>query len=375
MQISAISYKNNIINFRAKQPTSLAEKYNINVEKLPIIKPKDIEISSEEKAILVEKLLQAHELAQKNFNYGNISKGAYATSIGLENGIWHTATNFNNTRNNISSLCGERSAIIGAYNDLLKSKDIENPTNRPLDFDVKYLAMSSNKPIGTDENADSACAECLSWLNTNRYFSDDTLIATFKLNNNQLSLNLVPIIEYLPLRNEINTAITKNMARLPIKLTKKAKNSIFQKGLERQKIINLISTTQEKYNKNNQTNISGQNIAAGIIANNKTFVGTKTDFTKRWYIDPLQIATAKAVEEFDDDTKIDAICYIGESVHTDKYGQNHNDGVVNIKTLGEIRERFADKDTLVITTTKKHIEIRTIDDYMPDDLRYHPLYK
>ena len=30
MQISAISYKNNIINFRAKQPTSLAEKYNIN---------------------------------------------------------------------------------------------------------------------------------------------------------------------------------------------------------------------------------------------------------------------------------------------------------------------------------------------------------
>jgi hypothetical protein len=68
MQVKAINY-NNIVNFKAKQPKSLAEKYNINVSKLPIIKSKNIEITPEEKALLVEKLLEAHELAKKNINF------------------------------------------------------------------------------------------------------------------------------------------------------------------------------------------------------------------------------------------------------------------------------------------------------------------
>ena len=375
MQVKAINFNNNIINFRAKKPISLAEKYNINVENLPVIKSDNIKINDEEKALLVEKLIEAPELAKKNFNYGNIAKGAYSTNIGLKNGIWHVATNFNNTRNNISAICGERSAILGAYNDLLKTKDIENQNNNPLDFDVKYIAMSSYKPIGTDKNASSPCAECLSWFNTNRYFSDDTIVASFDMQDNQLALKLTHLVDYLPLRNETNTVSVQDVTTLPIKLSKKAKQSIEEKGLKKQEIIDLISTTQDKYNKNEQTNISGQNIATGIISNKQTFVGTKTDFTKRWYIDPLEIATSKAVETFGDNTKIEAICYLGESTFTDKYGQNHNDGVVNIKVLGELLERFADRSTLIITSTKDNIEIRTVDDYMPDNFRYHPIYK
>lgn len=395
MQIRAINY-NNFVNFRAKQPKSLAdnyahlakmydtktnetstlaEKYNIDVDKLPVIKSKDIEISQEEKAILVEKLLEAHELAKKNFNYGNIARAGFATNIGLKNGMWHLATNFNNTRNDLSSICGERTAILGAYNDLLKSKDIENPDKNPLDFDIKYMAMSSYKPIGTDRNAASSCAECLSWFNTNRYFSDDTIIAVFDKKNDKLVLKLTPLIDYLPLRNEVNTVIEQDVTQLPIKLSKSALKTIRQKGLTRSKVIGLISKTQEKYNQNNQTETSGQNIASGILANGKTFIGTKTDFTKRWYIDPLQIATSKAVEEFGNDTKIDAICYLGESTFTDKYGLNYNDGVVNLKTIGALRERFADDNTLMITTTKDNIEVRTINDFMPDKFRYHPQYK
>ena len=375
MQISAINYRNNIINFRAKQPNSLAEKYNIDIDKLPVIKPKNVDITKDEKALLVEKLLEAHELAKKNFNYDNIARAGFATNIGLKNGMWHVATNFNNTRNDISSVCGERNAVLGAYNDLLKSKDIENPDKKPLDFDIKYILMSTYMPIGTDRNAASSCAECLSWFNTNRYFSDDTLIATFEKKNDKLSLNLVPVIDYLPIRNEINTVQTQDVTQLPIKLSKSALKSIRQKKILRSDLLDLISKTQDKYNQNTQTSISGQNITASILANNKTFVGTKTDFTKRWYIDPLQMATSKAVEEFGDDTKIDAICYLGESAFSDKYGLNYNDGVVNLKTIGALRERFADDDTLMITTTKDNIEVRTINDFMPDKFRYHPIYK
>ena len=375
MQVRAINFNNNIINFKAKKPISLTEKYNIDVNKLPVIKSKDIEISQEEKAILVEKLLEAHELAKKNFNYGNISRAGFATNVGLKNGLWHLATNFNNTRNDLSSVCGERTAILGAYNDLLKSKEIENPDKNPLNFDIKYMAMSSYKPIGTDRNAASSCAECLSWFNTNRYFSDDTIIATFEKKNDKLALKLTPLIDYLPQRNEVNTVIEQDVTQLPIKLSKSALKTIRQKGLTRSKVIGLISKTQEKYNKNNQTETSGQNIASGILANGKTFIGTKTDFTKRWYIDPLQIATSKAVEEFGNDTKIDAICYLGESTFTDKYGLNYNDGIVNLKTVGALRERFADDNTLLITTTKDNIEVRTINDFMPDKFKYQPQYK
>ena len=87
------------------------------------------------------------------------------------------------------------------------------------------------------------------------------------------------------------------------------------------------------------------------------------------------MATSKAVEEFGDDTKIDAICYLGESVFTDKYGLNYNDGVVNLKSIGALRERFADDNTLLITTTKDNVEVRTINDFMPDEYRYHPQFK
>ena len=374
MQVRAINY-NNVINFRAKKPKTLAEKYNINVAKLPVIKDKSIDITPEEKALLVEKLLEAHELAKKNFNYGNIARAGFGTNIGLRNGMWHCATNFNNTRNDLSSLCGERNAILGSYNDLLKSKEVENPDKKPLDFDIKYIAMSSHKPIGTDRNSASSCAECLCWFNTNRYFFDDTIIANFDIKNDKLALKLTPLIEYLPMRNEINTVPNQDVTQLPIKLSKNALKSIRQKKLLRSDLLDLISKTQDKYNQNTQTSISGQNITASVRANNKTFIGTKTDFTKRWYIDPLQIATSKAVEEFGDETKIDAICYLGESTFSDKYGLNYNDGVVNLKTIGALRERFADDDTLMITTTKDNIEVRTINDFMPDKFRYHPEFK
>ena len=374
MQVRAINY-NNVINFRAKKPKTLAEKYNINVAKLPVIKDKSIDITPEEKALLVEKLLEAHELAKKNFNYRNIARAGFGTNIGLRNGMWHCATNFNNTRNDLSSLCGERNAILGSYNDLLKSKEVENPDKKPLDFDIKYIAMSSHKPIGTDKNSASSCAECLSWFNTNRYFSDDTIIANFDIKNDKLALKLTPLIEYLPVRNEINTVPNQDVTQLPMKLSKNALKSIRQKKLLRSDLLDLVSKTQDKYNQNTQTSISGQNITASVRANNKTFIGTKTDFTKRWYIDPLQIATSKAVEEFGDDTKIDAICYLGESTFSDKYGLNYNDGVVNLKTIGALRERFADDDTLMITTTKDNIEVRTINDFMPDNFRYHPEFK
>lgn len=380
MKINPINNNYNIISFKARsyksQNNPLTKKYGIDTKTVQVVSSKPVNISDEEKDMLIEKILEAHELAQKNYNWGNIAKAGYATNIGLTNGMWHSATNFNNTRNEISAICGERNAILGAYNDILRTKSIENPQQKPLDFHIKYIAMSSYKPIGTDKNASASCSDCLSWFNTTRYFDDDTLIAVLEKNQqtSNLELKLINLNEYLPYRNEINTASSVEIERLQIKTTSAAAQAIKEKGLSEEEIRELIQETRKKYTSNNLAEVSGHNISSGIIANGEKFFGQKIDYSKRWYTEPLHYAAAKAIEKFGNDTQIDAICYVGDSIITDKYGINHNDGVVNIKTLGMLRTKFANPDTIVITNTKDSIQIRTIDDYTPDRFKFTQNY-
>lgn len=378
-------YSANIISFANKpknkknesKPFPLSEKYGINPQNVFVVSEANVRISDAEKQELIEKLLEAHELALKNYNYGNISKSGFATNIGLTNGNWHLATNFNNTRNDISAICGERSAVLGAYNDLLKQSPIITPQDKPaLDFKVKYLAMSTYKEPGTDTNSASPCAECLSWLNTTRYFDDDTVIASLEKDNNTgiFQLRLSKISQYLPLRNEVNYADDIDVDTMPVKLTKEALEAAKQKGITEQEIKDMVTKTVQAYKKNNLTGISNHNIAASIMSAGRIYTAAKIDFSKRWYIDPVLFATGKAIEETGENTSIDAICYVGNSKVTDQYGFTHNDGVVNLKTLGALNTKYAKADSLIITTTNDSINVRTIENYMPDRFKFIQKY-
>jgi NAD(P)-dependent dehydrogenase (short-subunit alcohol dehydrogenase family) len=124
---------------------------------------------------IVEKLLEAHEFAKINVMAGNITARGFATNVCTVDRAWSMGTNFNNTRNDISSICGERSAILASYNEALL-RFSRRPKNK-FDFKIKYLCMASN--VGLDEITHemiTPCEDCLSWLNTNRYFNFNTLV-------------------------------------------------------------------------------------------------------------------------------------------------------------------------------------------------------
>ncbi len=291
--------------------------------------------------------------------------------------MWHLATNFNNTRNEISAICGERAAIVGAYNDLLKTSSLQDSVSNPINFKVKYIAMSSYKNLGEDKNSASPCADCLSWLNTSRYFDNNTTIVSLEKNENsgKYTLNLNSIEQYLPYRNDVVNVIDKPYDKLDIKFSQSGLISAQQKGFNKQDIIKIAEETQQIYNLNNLSEVSNHNIAASIIANGKTFTAGKIDFSKRWYVEPALFAASKAIEEFGNDTKIDCICYAGNSLFSDNYGVIHNDGVVNIKTLGMLNTKYATPETLVITCDRDKINVRTIKDYMPEQFKFKQKYK
>lgn len=376
--IGAITYSPKVSNINgnihflgSKQPKS-----KINVDEYDLIKPKDIKITDEEKAVLIEKIIQANELARKNLNWGNITKRGYATNVGLDNGNWYLATNFNNTRNNVSSICGERSAIVGAYNDLLKSKPLDNPDNLPLDFKIKFLAMSSHEPLGTDDNADSPCVECLSWFDTTRYFSDDTLIASIQnWHGKKPALVLYKLSDFLPQRNEVMKYPTCSIESAKVDCSSDASRIMRKKGINKEFIRKQVLLTKKKYDENTMANISGQNSAASIFANGKFYTGQKTDFSKRWNLDPLEMALAKAVEINGSNTMVDAICYVGDETKENNPQMIYPDKIPNLKVIGEMQTRFADFSTLVIKTKGDEISVKTIADYMPPNFQFIQGYK
>ena len=117
----------------------LTKKYMIDIEKIPFISNFSLNLSLEEKSIIVEKLLEAHELAFANINAGNITKRGFAVNACSNYGLWGIGTNFNNTRNEISSICAERSAILSLYNKSLLNFMKKNDGSR---FEFKNLRLN-----------------------------------------------------------------------------------------------------------------------------------------------------------------------------------------------------------------------------------------
>ena len=347
--------------FNVSSENSLLYKYGMNILNTPFVAEDDITLGLSEKYLIVEKLLEAHEFAQANVNAGNITGRGFATNVCTIDGAWSMGTNFNNTRNDISSICGERSAILFSYNEALLRYS-RRPRGK-FDFKIKYLCMASNVDLEKITEMIAPCEDCLSWLNTNKYFNFNTLIFSFeRTKEHQLVVRASRLSNFLPHK----TFATSNKFDLnkEIRFSKNSQTSFVKFKLQPSDALNLLNESYKKYKNNKFTSLSNQNIAASIIANNEIFSSYKIDWTRRWFLEPLEAACGSAIEKYENNTSISAIAYFGDEYSTNN-GEIYNDGLVSIKSLGRIRQKYASKDTLLILNFQNYILITTIGEYLP----------
>ena len=169
---------NKNMKFDSQLESSTLNKYGMNILNTPFIFDEGVNLGLGERYLIVEKLIEAHEVAKANVLAGNITGRGFATNVCTNDFYWSVGTNFNNTRNDISSVCGERSAILSSYNEALL-RFSKNP-KRKFDFKIKYLCMASNDELEDVKETITPCEDCLSWLNTNRYFNFYTLVFGFE---------------------------------------------------------------------------------------------------------------------------------------------------------------------------------------------------
>ena len=82
------------------------------------------------------------------------------------------------------------------------------------------------------------------------------------------------------------------------------------------------------------------------------------------YAEALEIAASKAIEKFGNKTAINAVAYFGDESSVQN-GEIYNDGLVSIKSLGRIRQKYASNDTLMVLNFQNYILITTIGEYLP----------
>lgn len=359
------SDKNNprLNNCEANFP--LIGKYELDVYNMPVVTGSDKSLGFKlpflQKMLFVEKLLEAHELAKANVEAGNITRRGFATNVCTSEGLWAIGTNFNNTRNDISSVCGERTAILSAYNRALTEFSKNSDKDKKFVFKVKFLLMAQSVELSATENSAVPCEDCLSWFNTSRFFDDDTKIFSFEKNSSGiLCLKVTFLKELLPYRNLILSNDFSDEKE--IEFSALAKQYAAKDSLSKEEIRKIVKEAHKKYLNSQTSEVSGQKTACSIFANGKIYSAAKIDWTKRWFIEPLEIAAQSAIEE-NKDANIKAVCYFGDEFA----GKNSefNDGLISIKSLGRIRQKYASSSTFLILNLKESIFVTTIGEYLP----------
>lgn len=325
-------------------------------------------ISKGLKLKLLTKTLEAHEHAQKLSIIDAFSSGRkFATTTIFKNGKSEVGGPIG--ANAETATCGERTSLMGLWNKSIQAlklddlKKLEDPKSFAQNFNegtkVQYLAMSSNKPIGTDASAGTPCSDCLTWMNENKFFSDDTIIASIEPKSKEEItpvLKLRKVKELLPFRNEKSSKLNHQMGMiefLPIKPTTNAKEYMKEKGIKNTHIQKLINQAKTAYDTNKTTELSGNNNAAAILFNDgKVETQGKFDYTSRWFDHPALTSISNTLSK-DKNKEVQAIAYYGDS------------DVPYISSLGKIAQERGSKDTLVATIQGDSTQVRTIQDYMP----------
>lgn len=331
------------------------------------ITPLDVQIKGElnekDKENIVYYLLYIYELSKNNFKKGSITLSSYSAAIVTDDNSVYFGVNLNNTRNEISSVCAERSALIETYTNKVKEF---NETGK-FDYKIKYILMNnyiSDEAFWSEKI--TPCADCLAWFNTGAHMQKNTKIISLKKGENGLYLDVLPLETFLPLRNLHYKKPVKINENIKIQKTEAAKTVDIDDSV----LLSLYKKTYEVYKNNSLSNTSGQNIAVGIISNGEIFTAKKIDFSKRWFIDPLLTASYKAIEKFGEKTEIKAICCLGDDFTTTETGDKHFEGLINIKSLGRLNTKFANSKTIVLTLMENGLNSACIEDYLPKEFKF-----
>ena len=340
----------------------LALKYGIDPDQVTYVKSPGITVPVS-KSELIEALLQSHEQAKKNRLLGNFSGFQRASNMLLANGQWTAATNIELTRDNI--LCGERSATVAAWNEALNKTPLsalEDPVQKEqviAGLKVKLLAMSEGaSPI---RKSAAPCSECLSWLETQKYFSPDTLTAALVEDENTggLTIEVKSVQEMLPHLNKQTPSLTdKSVKTLPVDFSAKALSALGQNRFAASALTDLMQSARDAYEANCTATLSGKNTGAAVrLTTGKTYTGARFDWTRRWFEGAELSAAARGIQAHEKalaqgkPVRVQAVAYYGEAIAPDT------------KSLGILVQQGG-PDTLVVVIESDRIQVRTIADYM-----------
>ena len=183
-----------------------------------------------------------------------------------------------------------------------------------------------------------------------------------KNEENILSLKATKLIDLLPYKNYV---LSKEFSKNKVfKFSKNSYKSMEMYNISENDILHILEINQKIYEENSLVNISNQNIVCSVVSNEKLYSAHKVDWTKRWFIEPLEMASYKALEDNKEFTKITAVCYLGDN-YFDNGSEFYEDGAVSIKSLGRIRQKYATNSTLLILNLENNIFVTTIGEYLP----------
>jgi cytidine deaminase len=335
---------------------------NVKVAESPSVKLTD-------KDTVLAKALEAHQLSLKNKILGNYSDDYRATSIQLENGLWSTATNLEMFPAEYS-LCGERSAVVTAWNKALQRLDLDHLKTLSKEelqgvregLKVKRVVMTSSG------NSDfiQTCSECENWMTSQRYFSPKTqIIALQPENNGTFTLNAHSLRDRFPLREtqqpSLQSDLSQPISALKIEATENARAALHERPQSGAALKTLMANAKEAYLNNKTAEFSRRNEGASVAFSvGEPVTAARFEWKNRWYQAPDLLAAAIGYQKYYNPAapqanRIEAVAYYGE-----------DDSAPMVFNLGRMAQgRRGGLDTMVMVVENDVIKLRTIADYMP----------
>lgn len=388
------------MTFKSKE--NLFEKYGINPDEVKVVSKTVPDLDAATKKMLIQKHLEALELAEKNSQLGNFSNRFFASSVMFENGKWSTASNIENSDED--AFCGERSAVVKGWNESLDDASLDKLKSDPGYKDqvnsglkVKYLVYGDPCLSVLD-----SCADCLSWMNL-KYFGPKTVIAGMsqEAGSGKKILIAEKLTDVLPYYHEIGPSkTTKPVSTIKIEdsdITDRAKDALAKNNITKEALVEVVNKAKESYELNKTSELSDKNVGVAELLNpgNVIVPGERMDWTRRWFVKPDELAGANGyqfikkcqnilhsgaarleemlppiikfnnysvnIKDFiaklkaspDEDPKIATVAYYGD------------DKLPYLASLGRISQGRGSADTLVLVIRDDKIKVSTIRDTMP----------
>lgn len=347
----------------------LTQKYGINPRQVRLQHDPTMALPVS-KAVLLERLLEAHEHALKNKALGNLSGRQFSANLLLGNGQWALGTNIELSREN--ALCGERSALVTAWNRALEGLSLsrlKRPGQRESmqqGMHVALLALANGDPL-SQASPVSPCSECQSWMASERYFGPDTLLSSLSRDaqTGQYVIETRSVRELLPLLESQQQSMSPHaLTQLPVQVSERAQQVMDQWSIQPEQLQTLAQEAKTAYLQNQTAFQSGKNSGVSVLmSDGRTAQAQRFEWTKRWAEAPdlqavvhgVQQALQNRTSQSASRPQLRAVAY---------YGSGDTPSVRSLGVLAQ--EVWGSPDALIVVASPDGLHVRTIRDYMTD---------